>query len=65
MRGIGTLVRVSQEFIHGFALICKCEKAFLKTSRHVQATGSPNGLSCGEREGWFISSFEREGSWVS
>ena len=33
--------------------LCDCEKA----------TGSPDGLSCG-KEGWFISSFEREGSWV-
>lgn len=33
--------------------LCECEKA----------TGSPNGLSC-DKEGWFISSFEREGSWV-
>ena len=33
--------------------LCDCEKA----------TSSPDGLSCG-KEGWFISSFEREGSWV-
>jgi hypothetical protein len=33
--------------------LCECEKA----------TGSPNGLSC-EKEGWFISNFERQGSWV-
>lgn len=34
--------------------LCDCEFA----------TGPPNGLSC-EKEGWFVSSFEREGSWVS
>ena len=34
--------------------LCDCEKA----------TGAPEGLSC-EKEGWFISNFEREGSWVS
>ena len=33
--------------------LCDCEFA----------TGPPNGLSC-EKEGWFVSSFEREGSWV-
>lgn len=33
--------------------LCECEKA----------GGAPNGLSC-DKEGWFISSFEREGSWV-
>lgn len=33
--------------------LCECEKA----------QGAPNGLSC-DKEGWFISSFEREGSWV-
>ena len=33
--------------------LCECEPA----------TGAPNGLSC-EKEGWFISSWEREGSWV-
>ncbi len=33
--------------------LCDCEKA----------ASSPDGLSCG-KEGWFISSFEREGSWV-
>lgn len=35
--------------------ICECQ----------QANGSPSGLSCGEKEGWFISGFQREGSWVS
>ena len=34
--------------------LCDCEKA----------TGAPEGLSC-DKEGWFISNFEREGSWVS
>ncbi len=33
--------------------LCECERA----------NGAPNGLSC-DKEGWFISSFEREGSWV-
>ena len=33
--------------------LCDCEFA----------TGPPNGLSC-DKEGWFVSSFEREGSWV-
>lgn len=33
--------------------LCECEKA----------TGAPNGLSC-EKEGWFVSNWEREGSWV-
>lgn len=37
----------------GELALCDCEFA----------TGSPNGLSC-EKEGWFVSSFEREGSWV-
>lgn len=34
--------------------LCDCEFA----------TGPPNGLSC-EKEGWFVSSFEREGSWLA
>ncbi|KAL0031016.1 hypothetical protein WJX79_009491 [Trebouxia sp. C0005] len=34
--------------------LCDCEVA----------TGPPNGLSC-EKEGWFVSSFEREGSWLT
>jgi hypothetical protein len=33
--------------------LCECEPA----------TGAPNGLSC-EKEGFFLSSWEREGSWV-
>ncbi len=37
----------------GELALCDCEVA----------TGPPNGLSC-EKEGWFVSSFEREGSWV-
>lgn len=37
----------------GELALCDCEFA----------TGPPNGLSC-EKEGWFVSSFEREGSWV-
>lgn len=38
----------------GELALCDCEFA----------TGSPNGLSC-EKEGWFVSSFEREGSWLT
>lgn len=38
----------------GELALCDCEVA----------TGPPNGLSC-EKEGWFISSFEREGSWLT
>ncbi|KAL4425873.1 hypothetical protein ABPG75_009889 [Micractinium tetrahymenae] len=34
--------------------LCECERA----------TGAPNGLSC-DKEGWFISSFERQGQWVA
>ena len=34
--------------------LCDCEPA----------RGPPNGLSC-DKEGWFISSFERVGEWVS
>lgn len=34
--------------------LCECQ----------QATGEPHGLSC-DKEGWFISSFEYVGSWVS
>jgi syndecan 1 len=30
----------------------------------LQATGAPNGLSC-DKEGWFISSWERQGQWVA
>lgn len=33
--------------------LCECERA----------VGSPNGLSCG-KQGWFITSFERQGQWV-
>ncbi|KAA6418165.1 MAG: E3 ubiquitin- ligase LRSAM1 isoform X3 [Trebouxia sp. A1-2] len=38
----------------GELALCDCEVA----------TGPPNGLSC-EKEGWFVSSFEREGSWLT
>jgi syndecan 1 len=34
--------------------LCDCERA----------TGPPNGLSC-DKEGWFVSSFERQGQWVA
>ena len=34
--------------------LCACERA----------TGPPNGLGC-DKEGWFISSFERQGQWVA
>ena len=34
VRGIGTSTRATR-VVHGFAKICKCEKAFLKASRHV------------------------------
>lgn len=33
--------------------LCDCERAL----------GTPHGLSC-EKEGWFITGFERKGSWV-
>ncbi|CAL8464819.1 g4354 [Coccomyxa elongata] len=48
---------VSNETVFGISTemtLCECEKA----------QGAPNGLSC-DKEGWFISSFEREGSWLS
>ena len=35
-------------------LLCECEKA----------TGPPFGLGC-SKEGWFISNFENQGTWVS
>ena len=38
----------------GELALCDCEFA----------TGPPDGLSC-DKEGWFISNFERQGSWVS
>lgn len=34
--------------------LCECERA----------TGAPNGLSC-DKEGWFITGFERQGQWVA
>ncbi len=34
--------------------LCECERA----------VGPPNGLGCG-KEGWFISNFENQGTWVS
>jgi hypothetical protein len=34
--------------------LCECERA----------TGAPNGLSC-DKEGFFLSSFERQGQWVA
>ena len=34
-------------------LFCECEKA----------SGPPSGLGCG-KEGWFISNFENQGTWV-
>ncbi|EFN57686.1 expressed protein [Chlorella variabilis] len=34
--------------------LCECERA----------TGAPSGLSC-DKEGWFISSWERQGQWVA
>jgi hypothetical protein len=34
--------------------LCECERA----------TGAPDGLSC-DKEGWFVSSFERQGQWVA
>ena len=37
----------------GELALCDCEFA----------TGPPDGLSC-DKEGWFISNFERQGSWV-
>ena len=33
--------------------LCDCERAM----------GAPHGLSC-EKEGWFVTGFERKGSWV-
>lgn len=34
--------------------LCECEPAM----------GEPNGLRC-DKEGWFISDFENQGTWVS
>lgn len=34
--------------------LCECERA----------TGAPSGLSC-NKQGWFITSFERQGQWVA
>ncbi len=34
--------------------LCECEKAL----------GPPNGLGC-SKEGWFVSNFENQGTWVS
>eukprot|EP00887_Chlorella_sp_A99_P004577 scaffold4.g4577.t1 len=34
--------------------LCECERA----------TGAPYGLSC-DKEGWFVSGFERQGQWVA
>lgn len=34
--------------------LCECERAL----------GQPSGLSC-QKQGWFLSSFERQGQWVS
>ena len=45
------------------AVVLKDEPIELALCDCEFATGPPNGLSC-DKEGWFISSFEREGSWV-